>query len=88
MIWSPAKQAYLNRQHLAEWLGLDPERIVFQVGFVGGDFGGNGTLMDISLCYYLAKVTGRPVKMVMSYSEELSAANPPPRVGSSRSRRE
>jgi CO/xanthine dehydrogenase Mo-binding subunit len=32
--------------------------------------------MDIPLCYYLAKVTHRPVKMVMSYSEELSAANP------------
>ena len=76
LIRSPAKQAYLNRQHLAEWLGLAQERIVFQVGFVGGDFGGKGTLMDIPLCYFLAKVSGRPVKMVMSYAEELSAANP------------
>jgi CO/xanthine dehydrogenase Mo-binding subunit len=76
LIWSPAKQAYLNRLHLSEWLGLDQQKIVFQVGSIGGDFGGKGTLMDIPLCYYLAKVTGRPVKMVMSYSEELSAANP------------
>lgn len=76
LIQSPAKQAYLNRRHLAEWLGLDQERIVFQMGFIGGDFGGKGTLMDIPLCYYLAKVTGRPVKMVMSYAEELSASNP------------
>lgn len=76
LIWSPAKQAYLNRQHFAEWLGLDQKRIVFQMGFVGGDFGGKGKLMDLPLCYYLAKVSGRPVKMVMSYSEELSAANP------------
>jgi CO/xanthine dehydrogenase Mo-binding subunit len=76
LIWSPTKQAYLNRLHLAEWLGLDQQKIVFQVGSIGGDFGGKGTLMDIPLCYYLAKVTGRPAKMVMSYSEELTAANP------------
>jgi len=35
--WSPAKQAYVNRENLAEWLGLDQKRIVFQVGSVGGD---------------------------------------------------
>jgi CO/xanthine dehydrogenase Mo-binding subunit len=28
LIWSPAKQAYLNRLHLAEWLGLDQQKIV------------------------------------------------------------
>jgi len=32
--------------------------------------------MDLPLCYFLAKVTGRPAKMIMSYAEELSAANP------------
>jgi CO/xanthine dehydrogenase Mo-binding subunit len=32
--------------------------------------------MDIPLCYFLAKATGRPVKMVMSYTEELMAGNP------------
>src|SRR5437016_8669741 len=31
--------------------------------------------MDIPVCTVLAKVTGRPVKMVMSYFEELTAAN-------------
>jgi CO/xanthine dehydrogenase Mo-binding subunit len=75
-IWSSAKQVYLNRKHLAAWLGLDEQSIVFQIGSIGGDFGGKGTLMDVPLCYYLAKVTGRPVKMIMSYAEELSAANP------------
>ena len=32
--------------------------------------------MDLPLCYFLAKVTGRPVKMIMSYNEEFIAANP------------
>jgi CO/xanthine dehydrogenase Mo-binding subunit len=75
-IWSTAKQVYLTRGNLAEWLGIDQEKIIFQVGAVGGDFGGKGTLMDLPLCYFLAKVTGRPAKMIMSYAEELSAANP------------
>ncbi|HLN85605.1 MAG TPA: molybdopterin cofactor-binding domain-containing protein, partial [Candidatus Limnocylindrales bacterium] len=76
LIWSTAKQVYLTRENLAEWLGIERQKIVFHVGSVGGDFGGKGTLMDLPLCYYLAKVTGRPAKMVMSYAEELSAANP------------
>ena len=76
LIRSPAKQPYLNKQHLAAWLGVDPKKIVFQIGFIGGDFGGKNTLMDIPLCYYLAKTAGRPVKMIMSYAEELSTANP------------
>src|SRR5215510_9211355 len=76
LIWSTAKQVYLTRGNLADWLGIDQEKIIFQVGAVGGDFGGKGTLMDLPLCYFLAKVTGRPVKMIMSYSEELTATNP------------
>ncbi|MBM4299453.1 MAG: hypothetical protein FJ143_17075, partial [Deltaproteobacteria bacterium] len=76
LIWSTAKQVYLTRENLADWLGIEPRRIVFQVGSVGGDFGGKGTLMDLPLCYFLAKVSGRPAKMVMSYAEELTAANP------------
>ena len=76
LIRAPAKQPYLNKHHLAAWLDVEPDKIVFQIGFIGGDFGGKNTLMDIPLCYYLAKATGRPAKMIMSYAEELSAANP------------
>src|SRR5947208_9331741 len=43
---------------------------------IGGDFGGKGSLMDLPLAYHLARVTGRPVKMVMRYAEELMAGNP------------
>jgi CO/xanthine dehydrogenase Mo-binding subunit len=32
--------------------------------------------MDLPLAYHLARVTGRPVKMVMRYTEELMAGNP------------
>jgi putative selenate reductase molybdopterin-binding subunit len=57
-------------------MGIDQAKIAFQLNPIGGDFGGKGSLMDIPLCCYLAKATGRPVKMLMSYTEELSAATP------------
>ena len=76
LVWCPAKGPYATRQQLAEWLGIDEAKVIFQLSPVGGDFGGKGSLMDIPVCAVLAKITGRPVKMVMSYFEELTAANP------------
>ena len=43
---------------------------------VGGEFGGKGDGVDLPLLYFLAQKTGRPVKVVMTYAEELSASNP------------
>lgn len=43
---------------------------------IGGDFGGKGFLVDEPLAYLLARATGRPVKMAMSYTEELLAGVP------------
>jgi putative selenate reductase molybdopterin-binding subunit len=43
---------------------------------VGGDFGGKGDARDLPIAYLLAKLAQRPVKIVMSYFEELTASNP------------
>ena len=43
-------------------------------GFVGGDFGGKSNLLDAPLCVLLAQQTKRPVKIVLSYAEELLSA--------------
>jgi CO/xanthine dehydrogenase Mo-binding subunit len=76
LVWCPAKGPYVTRAYLAEWLQVEERKIVLQLSPVGGDFGGKASLMDIPLCYCLAKETKRPVKMIMSYAEELTAANP------------
>ncbi|MBI4523111.1 MAG: xanthine dehydrogenase family protein molybdopterin-binding subunit [Deltaproteobacteria bacterium] len=70
------KVPFQTKQYLAEVLMMDPAKILFEISPVGGDFGGKGSLMDIPMAYYLARATGRPVKMVMSYGEELTAGNP------------
>jgi len=75
-VWISNKMPVRARELLADVIELPEERIVVHLAQIGADFGGKGSLMDAPLCYHLAKRTGRPVKMVMSYTEELMAGNP------------
>jgi CO/xanthine dehydrogenase Mo-binding subunit len=61
---------------LARATGVTEDRIRFNPVWIGGDFGGKGSMMDAVLCYFLARQARRPVKMIMSYLEELTAGNP------------
>ena len=63
------------RQQLASGLGIPADRIVVDATFIGGDFGGKGLSIDEYACYFLAKATGRPIKAVMSYLDEMQASN-------------
>ncbi|MBI4494991.1 MAG: xanthine dehydrogenase family protein molybdopterin-binding subunit [Chloroflexi bacterium] len=75
-IWASNKSQFLLRNDLAAAFGLAPEQIVVEPTLVGGDFGGKGALLDAPVCFALARAAGRPVKLVMDYTEELTAANP------------
>jgi putative selenate reductase molybdopterin-binding subunit len=75
-IWATNKSPYRLRAQLAECLELDPASIEIQPGPLGGDFGGKGSPMDIPLCAELTRLTGRPVKLVLRYTEDLTATNP------------
>jgi CO/xanthine dehydrogenase Mo-binding subunit len=56
-------------------------RIRINVVNVGGEFGGKGDASDYRGLFPRAGV-GRPVKMVMTYAEELTASNPHTRLSS------
>ncbi len=73
---STNKAPFNLRNQMAAALGVPAEQIDVDSGFIGGDFGGKGYSPDEYVCYYLARATGRPVKSVMSYVDELAAANP------------
>jgi CO/xanthine dehydrogenase Mo-binding subunit len=75
-IWLSNKTPFVARGQIAAALDIPEERIRVNSTSIGGDFGGKGSLMDSVLCYFLAKASGRPVKLVMSYTEELMAGNP------------
>ena len=74
--WSSSKAPFRARLQLAQAMGLQDEDIRVNVVSVGGDFGGKGDTRDLPVAYLLAKMTERPVKIVMSYWEELTASNP------------
>jgi CO/xanthine dehydrogenase Mo-binding subunit len=75
-IWATNKSPYRLRTQLAECLDLDPASIEVEPVPLGGDFGGKGSPMDIPLCVELARLVGRPVKLVLRYAEDLTATNP------------
>lgn len=74
-VWASNKSPHMLRGQLAATFGVEPSTIRVHPMPVGGDFGGKGSPMDAPVAYLLSRATGRPVKIVMSYQEELLAAN-------------
>ncbi len=75
-VWANNKAPFLLRTYVAQGILLPEDQVVVHGVPIGGDFGGKGSFMDVPVAYFLARDTGRPVKMVMSYVEELMAAAP------------
>ena len=75
-VWVSAKNPFGVRSQLAKAIGAPEERIRVNVVNVGGEFGGKGDAVDLPVAYFLARQSGRPVKIVMTYAEELTAGNP------------
>ncbi|HMA80793.1 MAG TPA: molybdopterin cofactor-binding domain-containing protein, partial [Candidatus Binatia bacterium] len=75
-IWSSNKSPFALRDQVGNALGIAPSSLIIRPCYVGGDFGGKGDGNDVALCYALARKSGRPVKLLIDYTEELIAGNP------------
>lgn len=75
-VWASAKNPFGIRSQLAKAAGIGEERIRINVVNVGGEFGGKGDAFELPIAYFLARQSGRPVKIAMNFSEELMASNP------------
>jgi CO/xanthine dehydrogenase Mo-binding subunit len=73
---STNKAPFNLRDQMAATLGIAKERIVVDNGTIGGDFGAKGLSTDEFVLYHLAKATGRPVRAVTRYADELTTTNP------------
>jgi len=69
------KSPYGLRNQMATCTGLPPEKIVIEPSFIGGDFGSKGLSIEEFQCYYLARATGRPVKYVRTYLDDIQSTN-------------
>ncbi len=75
-IWASSKAPFRVRGQVSAATGVPEDRIKVNVVSIGADFGGKGDSRDVSISYFLAERSGRPVKMVMTYKDELMASNP------------
>jgi carbon-monoxide dehydrogenase large subunit len=75
-LWAPNKNPHGLKQTVARAIGFEADNVRVNPVAVGGDFGGKGAAMEEPLCCHLAMRAGKPVKMVMEYVEELTAAAP------------
>ncbi len=75
-VWSSNKSPFGLRDQVGNALQVPAAQLIVHPCYVGGDFGGKGDGNDVALCYALAKRSGRPVKLLIDYTEELMAGNP------------
>ena len=74
--WLPTQSPVLARMTYAKALGLDKDKVkVFQLP-LGGGFGGKLEYKLHPLCALLSKFSGRPVKMVNTRQDEMTASLP------------
>jgi CO/xanthine dehydrogenase Mo-binding subunit len=75
-VWASTKSPFAMRDQVGSVFQIAPASIVIHPCYVGGDFGGKGDSNEVALCYALSRKTGRPVKFLVDYTEELMAGNP------------
>jgi CO/xanthine dehydrogenase Mo-binding subunit len=75
-VWMSNKGPFNLRAHMEAALDLPEGWVRCNPANIGGEFGGKGSPMDAPVAYQLARRTGQPVRMVMTYTEELTAGNP------------
>jgi carbon-monoxide dehydrogenase large subunit len=76
LAWSSTKGPFGTRAQLAKAIGVSPSQIRVHSVNVGGDFGGKGGAGDLPIAYFLAKQAKRPVRIVLTHTEELTVSNP------------
>lgn len=68
------KAPFALREQFAICVGVPIESVRIEPAYIGGDFGGKGLSIDEYPCYFLARATGRPVKYVRTYIEDMRSS--------------
>ena len=72
-VWASNKAPWRLRKQMSVDFGVPEEKIRVHIVHVGGDVGAKASLNDVPIAYPLSRATGRPVKLVFDYAEELLA---------------
>ena len=79
-VWSSTQGLFRQREEVASVLGVPETSVTFEPVEMGGGFGGKNQAFTPALAAVLARAVRRPVKYILSRSEDLKAANPSPQV--------
>ncbi len=75
LLYSNTQVPFLHKREFAEILGMDPGRIRIVQPPIGGGFGSKLDIYPFEvICVFLARATGRPVKLVYTREEEFLAS--------------
>jgi isoquinoline 1-oxidoreductase len=69
-VWASTQTPFPVKQQVAQALGLTPQNVRVITPYVGGGFGGKSASQQAIEAARLAKLTGRPVQVVMDRAEE------------------
>ncbi|MBW2382706.1 MAG: xanthine dehydrogenase family protein molybdopterin-binding subunit [Deltaproteobacteria bacterium] len=75
-IWSSSQGHFMVRAYTAKLLGIELSKVRAIPAEIGGGFGGKTTVYLEPLAAQLSRISGRPVKMVMSREEVFRATGP------------
>ena len=75
-VWVTDQGYFKLRRELAEYLELPEEDITVYPSTMGGSFGAKDFLFYVPVAYHLSKTTGKPVRFIRTYAEELLASAP------------
>ena len=74
--WSSTKGPFGTRSQFAKAISIPAAQIRIHTVNVGADFGGKSGAGELPIAYFLARQAKRPVKIVMTHTEELTVMNP------------
>jgi CO/xanthine dehydrogenase Mo-binding subunit len=75
-VWLASGTPGVNHTEIARVLGVSPESIVVNFSLLGGSYGGKTDGTEVAICILLARQTGRTVRFLATYAEELTAMHP------------
>jgi len=70
------KNPFGLRKQLVATYGLSNDKVEVHAEYIGGDFGGKGYGVDEFIIVALARATGRPIRAVARYTEDVGEINP------------
>jgi isoquinoline 1-oxidoreductase beta subunit len=70
-IWAPVQDAGDTRRLVAEWLGIEPERVTVNVTLLGGGFGRKSQFDFVLEAVEVSRQAGVPVKLLWTREDDI-----------------